>query len=71
MSTFVLKLSSTIRNNSVIKNAAALSVGRGVNLFIGLFSTLIYGIIFLKKDIAIIGLFEMTAGLFLSFGFAW
>ena len=71
MSTFVLKLSSTLRNNSVVKNAAALFVGKGINLFIGLFSTLIYGIIFLKKDIAIIGLFEMLASLFLSFGFTW
>ena len=60
-----------ILNNSVVKNAFILYIGRAVNLIIGLLSTLIYGVIFLKKDIALISLFEMVVGLFLSFGFTW
>jgi len=55
----------------VVKNAIALYTGRSVNLVIGLLSTLFYGVIFLKKDIAVISLFEMVVNLFLSFGFSW
>jgi O-antigen/teichoic acid export membrane protein len=55
----------------VVKNAFALYAGRSINLAIGLFSTLFYGVIFLKKDIAVISLFEMVVNLFLSFGFSW
>ena len=54
-----------------VKNAFALYSGRSVNLVIGLVSTLFYGVVFLKKDIAVISLFEMVANLFLAFGFSW
>ena len=55
----------------IFRDAFALYFGRGINLITGLASTLIYGIIFQKEQIAIISLFEMILNLFVSFGFTW
>jgi O-antigen/teichoic acid export membrane protein len=70
-----MKILTTIKtsylNNKIVKDAFALYSGRSINLVVGLASTLIYGIIFLKTQIAVISLFEMVANLFLSFGFTW
>ncbi|MFQ5708110.1 MAG: lipopolysaccharide biosynthesis protein [bacterium] len=55
----------------LVKDAAAIYVGRGINLAVGLISTLIYGIIFLNQQIAVVSLFDMVVSLFVSFGFSW
>jgi O-antigen/teichoic acid export membrane protein len=53
------------------KDAFALYVGRGINLLLGIVSTLIYGVVFLNTQIAVISLFEMVVNLFVAFGFNW
>lgn len=57
--------------NKTVRDALVLYVGRGLNLFLGLGSTLIYGMVFLKTQIAVISLFEMVLNLFISLGFTW
>lgn len=54
-----------------IRDAFYLYSGRAINLIVGLWSVLIFGIVFDTGQIAVIGLFEMVVELFLSFGFAW
>lgn len=58
-------------NTKVARDAFALYLGRGTNIIVGLVSTLIYGLVFLKTQIAVISLFEMILNLFTSFGFTW
>ena len=58
-------------NLKIVKDAVSLFIGRGINLAIGFFSTLVYGIVFSNTEIAQINLFEMVASMFLSFGFTW
>ena len=62
---------SVVAGRKVFRDVAALYGGQGINLFIGLLAMLIYGIIFSKVEIAILGLFQMVAQLALSLGFTW
>lgn len=70
-----MKLFSNIHlpysKNKVVKDAFFLYFGRSINIVVGLGSTLIYGIVFLKSQIAVISLFEMIVNLFLTLGFTW
>jgi O-antigen/teichoic acid export membrane protein len=61
----------SLRQSKLLKDALALGTGRALNLVVGLVSTLIYGVVFQKTQIAVISLFEMLLGLFISFGFTW
>jgi O-antigen/teichoic acid export membrane protein len=56
---------------SIVKDAASLSLGRAANLLLGFVSMLIYGVVFQKRQIAVISLFEMLVNLVLSFGISW
>jgi O-antigen/teichoic acid export membrane protein len=58
-------------SKTLLKDAASLYVGRGLNLFIGLFSTFFYGVIFPASGIAQISLFEMLVNFAISLGFTW
>ena len=60
-----------LSKQKIVQDAFFLYLGRGINLAVGLFSTLIYGFVFAKSGIALISLFEMIVHLFLSFGFNW
>jgi len=60
-----------IFQRKIIKDALALYSGRTLILIVGVSSTLIYGIIFSKTQIALISLYEMVVELFISFGFTW
>jgi len=64
-------LKTSYLDNKFVKDGFFLYFGRSINLLVGLVSTLIYGVIFMKKEIAVISLFEMVVNLFLSFGFTW
>jgi O-antigen/teichoic acid export membrane protein len=55
----------------IIRDAFALYIGKGLNLSLGIISTIIYGAIFQTSQIALISLFEMIVNLFISFGFTW
>ena len=54
-----------------VRDALGLSVARGMNLAIGVVSMLIYGVVFTKPQIAVIGLFEMVMGLCVEIGVTW
>ena len=66
----VKKLVSQV-DKKTLSDALSLYSGRASIIFSGILSTLIYGIIFEKSQIAFISLFEMVVELFISFGFTW
>jgi len=59
------------RRNKFLQDAISLSTGKGLNLVLGMASTLIFGIVFAKPDIAMISLFEMFVDLVMAFGVNW
>lgn len=58
-------------SKKLLQDAVSLYAGRGLNLFIGLFSTFFYGVIFPASGIAQISLFEMLVNFAVSLGFTW
>ena len=56
---------------NIVKNCLILFSSKGITTLIGLFSSILYGIVFNKSDIAIIVLFEMFVQLAVSIGFNW
>jgi O-antigen/teichoic acid export membrane protein len=66
-----LNIISNLFRKTIVKDAASLGLGKVANLLVGFFSMLIYGIVFQKRQIALISLFEMLVNLVLSFGISW
>lgn len=57
--------------SEIIKNILILFSSKGVTIILGLVSSILYGVIFSKSDIAIIVLFEMFVQLVVCVGFNW
>ncbi|TWT82118.1 hypothetical protein CA13_35790 [Planctomycetes bacterium CA13] len=60
-----------LRRSKFVKDAIGLTTGKGLNLVLGMLSTLIFGIVFAKPEIAMISLFEMLVDLVMAFGVNW
>lgn len=60
-----------LRRKKFVQDVISLSTGKGLNLILGMFSTLIFGVVFAKPDIAMISLFEMFVDLVMAFGVNW
>ena len=59
------------RQRQFVTSLFSLTAARVFNLSIGVVSMLLFGTVFAKSQIAVIGLFDMVGGLMLSFGFTW
>ena len=60
-----------LRRSKFAQDAVGLSAGKGLNMVLGVLSTLIFGIVFDKPEIAMISLFDMFVDLVMAFGVQW
>jgi O-antigen/teichoic acid export membrane protein len=60
-----------IFHTKLVADAFYLTFGKGMNLALGVISTLLFGTVFQKHDIAVISLFEVLVGLVFSIGIGW
>ena len=61
----------SLHRHKFVRDAFGLSAGRGLNLVLGILSTLIFGIVFSTSDIAMISLFDMLVQMLMAFGVNW
>ena len=66
-----ISLNKSIFKSNIFKHCLILFSSQGITAIIGAISSLIYGVIFSKTDIAIISIFEMFVQFVVSVGFNW